>query len=73
MIEASRKLQRFAMPLGALSQVSALCILFLGEWFTLPLFFFFFFFFFASGFVSDECLEPDSFFLPILFFVSPFI
>jgi uncharacterized membrane protein YidH (DUF202 family) len=39
MMEASRKLQRFAMPLGALSQVLALYILLLGEWFTLLFFF----------------------------------
>ena len=40
MMETSRKLQRFAMPLGALSQVLALFILFLGEWVYSPFFFF---------------------------------
>ena len=47
------KMKRFAIPLGVMSQVLALCILFLGEWFTTvppPSFFFG-----ARHFVSGEC------------------
>jgi uncharacterized membrane protein YidH (DUF202 family) len=45
---SNRKMKRFAMPLGVLTQVLALYILFLGEceWFTVL--------FFAPGFVSGE-------------------
>ena len=35
MTEESRRMQRFAVPLGILTQVLALYILFLGEWFSL--------------------------------------
>lgn len=54
MLEESMRMKRFALPVGALTQVLALCILFVGEWFTS---FFLSFFFWHQGFVNGDCLS----------------
>ena len=62
-LDASRRMKRIAKPLGILTQVLALYVLFLGQWCILH-------FFFVPGFVNGECLGLIPLVFSFCFFLS---